>query len=287
MYKEKFVRYINKYPRLKKIAKVVLKFLNDDVPGLTAELTFYLITSFFPFAILLLSLISITPLSAEDTIYQLFSALPQDVYDIIFNFLTGITISPPIVIFSTLLAMWSLSGAVSTISKALNRMYGAKETRNQFIIRSIGALFAFLLALTIVLAFSTLILGNIIGVLISRFFPSFNVLWHFLRIVFMFFVMFCVFASLYKILPDKKLRFKNVFIGAISTTLLWSGASIVFSFYIDNFSKHHIIYGSIAGVLVLVTWLYMSSFIILSGGEINALIHHKMRSTKSNDINKS
>lgn len=273
--KNNLIRYINKHPRQKKIAKVFLKFIKDDVPGLTAELTFYLMTSFFPFAILLLSIISFTPLSAEDTIYRLFSALPQETYRIIFNLLTSITVSPTVTVISALLAMWSMSGAISAISKGLNRMYGTNETRNQLLIRSIGALFAFLLALTIVLAFGTLILGNLIGLLITKFFPSFNTLWHFLRIVFMLFVMFSVFASLYKFLPDKKLRYRDVFPGAIMTTLLWSSSSIVFSFYIDNFSRHHILYGSLAGVLVLVTWLYMSSFIIFAGGQLNALLNRK------------
>lgn len=280
--KNNLVRYINKHPHQKKIAKVFLKFVKDDVPGLTAELTFYLMTSFFPFAILLLSIISFTPLSAEDTIYRLFSALPHETYEIIFNLLTSITVSPTITVISSLLAMWSMSGAISSISKGLNRMYGTKETRNQLLIRSIGALFAFLLAVTIVLAFGTLILGNIIGVLISRFFPSFNTLWNFLRIVFMLFVMFNVFASLYKFLPDKKLHYKDVFPGAIITTLLWSSSSIVFSFYIDNFSKHHILYGSLAGVLVLVTWLYMSSFIIFAGGQFNALLNRRKEERQTN-----
>jgi len=275
--KEKIKRFINKYPPFKKVAHVLLKFLEDDIWGLAAELTFYLITSFFPFAILLLSLFSITPLSAEETLFKLFSALPKDVYDTIISMLTGIEINLTIVILSGVIALWSMSGAISTINKGLNRMYRTKESRNQLIIRSIGVLFSFLLAITIVLTFSMLILGNLIGALLLRFFPSVNLLWDLLRIIFMFFVMFCVFAAIYKILPDKNLKFKNVLIGSLFTTLLWSSSSLIFSFYIDNFSHHHIIYGSLAGIVVLVTWLYMTSFIILTGGEINSILYHKKR----------
>lgn len=271
MYTEKLKHFLNKYPRFKKIAKIIIKVLDDDIFGLSAELTFYLITSFFPFAILLLSLFSITPLSAEETLFTLFSALPRDVYDTVINLLTGINISLPIVIFSSIIALWSMSGAISTINKGLNRMHRAKESRNQIIIRSIGMVFAFLLAITIVLAFSTLILGNVIGSVLQRFFPTFNLLWDLLRIIFMFFVIFSVFASIYKILPNKKLKFKAVFPGAFFTTIFWCSGSLLFSFYVDNFSMHHIIYGSLAGIVVLVTWLYMTSFIILTGGQINSI----------------
>ena len=122
------------------------------------------------------------------------------------------------------------------------------------------------------LTFATLILGNVIGSVLQRFFPTFNVIWDLLRITFIFFVIFCVFASIYKILPDKKLEFKSVFPGAFFTTIFWSSGSLLFSFYVDNFSMHHIIYGSLAGIVVLVTWLYMTSFIILTGGQINSII---------------
>ena len=250
----------------------VKKIFDDDIFGLTAELTFYLTTSFFPFLILLLALISITPLSAEETLFKLLSNLPNEVYTIVVYMLTGVERSTIIIALSGILSFWSISGAVSTINKALNRMYRTKETRHFIFIRTIGFIFAILLAVLIILTFFLIIMGNVIGMAISRFFPSFNILWHVLRLGIAYVLLYISLSFIYKILPNKKLNFKSITIGALFTAVLWSASSVVFSFYVDNFSKYHIIYGGLAGIIVLISWLYMSSAMLLIGGEINAAI---------------
>ena len=276
MIKDKIILIIDKHPRFQKISSIISKFFEDDVFGLSAELTFYLTASFFPFIILLLALISITPLSAEDTLFRLLSALPHEVYDVVIYVLTGVNRSAGIIITSSIIALWSISCAASTINKALNRMYKTVESRNFLTIRSIGFIFAILLAITMLLTFVLFVLGNLIGVAIMKFIPSFYIIWHALRLIIVFFVVIVAFATIFKVLPNKHLAYKNVIWGAFFTTFLLSVASLVFSFYIDNFSNYHIIYGGLAGILVLMTWLYMSSFILMTGGEINSIIYlHK------------
>lgn len=259
--------------RFKNIIYMINKLNDDDIFGLSAELTFYLIMAFFPFVILLLALISITPLSAEETLFRLLSNLPNQVYDIVIYILTGIERSTVIIAVSGVIALWSVSCAVSTIIKALNRMYKTHEKRNFIIIRCIGFLFAILLAIIIILTFFLLILGNVVGMAISNFFPSFQTIWDLLRLIIVYSVLIVAFAMIYKILPDKKIKFKKVVLGALFTTFIWGGASLIFSFYADNFSQYHIIYGSLAGIVLLISWLYMSSFILMLGGEINSLIY--------------
>lgn len=275
MIKDKFVEFIDTHPRFKKISYIINKFFEDDVFGLSAELTFYLTASFFPFVILLLALISITPLSAEDTLFRLLSALPREVYDVVIYVLKGLTRSAGIIVSSSVVALWSVSRAASTVNKALNRMYKTVESRNFIIIRSIGFLFAIVLAVAMILTFVLIVLGNLIGVAIMKFLPSFYIVWHVLRLIIVYLVVMIAFATIYKVLPNKQLKFKNVIWGALFTTLLWNVSSLVFSFYVDNFSNYHIIYGGLAGILVLMTWLYMSSFILMSGGEINSIIYLK------------
>ncbi len=273
MIKHKIEVFINTHPRFKKFFNILNKFWGDDVFGLSAELTFYLTASFFPFVILLLALISITPLSAEDTLFKLLAALPREVYEVVIYVLTGVNRSTGIIITSSVIALWSVSCAASTINKALNRMYKTVESRNFIVIRSIGFLFAILLAVTIVLTFLLIVFGNLIGMAIMRFLPSFYVVWHALRLIITYLIVITAFATIYKILPNEHLSYKNVIWGSLFTTFLWGCASLLFSFYVDNFSKYHIIYGGLAGILVLMTWLYMSSFIFMTGGEINAIIH--------------
>lgn len=261
--------------KIKIISSFVKKLSNDDVFGLTAELTFYLTMSFFPFMILLLALISITPLSVEETLFSLLSNLSKEIYNIVYYILTGVQRSTPIIIISGIIAIWSVSRAIMTFSKALNRMYKTAESRSFIAIRIIGFVFAIFLALIIILTFFLLVMGNVIGMAILRFFPSFNILWHTLRLLMIFVVLLIFLSVIYKMLPNKNLKFSLVKYGAIFTSVLWICSSTLFSFYVDNFANYHIIYGSLAGIVVLITWLYICSFMLLLGGEINSILYFK------------
>lgn len=252
-----------------------MKFLDDDIFGLSAELTFYLTMSFFPFVILLLTVISITPLSAEDTLYELLSALPKDAYNVVRFVISGVEKSALIILTSGFVGGWSISCAVSTISKALNRMYRIDENRNVLVIRGLGVIFAVLLAMTIILTFFLLVLGNIIGISIVKFVPSFSIIWSMLRFLIVYFVLIIVFSAIYTILPNKKIKYREAVFGALFTTFTWGGASMIFAFYVENFSKYHIVYGSLNGIIVLMMWLYMTSIIVMLGGELNSIIYNK------------
>lgn len=271
--KSKILNSNNK--KIKIISSFVKKLSDDDIFGLTAELTFYLTMSFFPFMILLLALISITPLSLEETLFSLLSNLSKEIYDIVYYILTGVERSTTIIITSGVVAIWSISRAIATINKALNRMYETDESRSFIIIRVIGFVFAILLALIIILTFFLLIMGNLIGVAILKFFPSFNILWHTLRLIMICVIILIFLSIIYKVLPNKSLKFNSVKYGAVFTSVLWVGSSTSFSFYIDNFANYHILYGSLAGIVVLITWLYICSIMLLLGGEINSIIYLK------------
>ncbi len=273
MLRNKINNLEQKHPWIKYISRPLFKLFGDDIFGMSAELTFYLTMSFFPFVILLLALISITPLSAEETLFPLLSVLPSEVYKIVVYVLTGVERSTSIIVTSSIIAMWSVSGAASTINKSLNKMYKTSESRNRIVIRSIGFIFTILFACTIISTFALLVLGNLIGNAIMRFWPSFHFIWNVLRIVIAYSALMVAFAVIYKVLPNKDLKFRTVAIGAIFSTILWSVASMIFSFYVDNFSSYHIIYGSLTGMIALISWLYMSSFILLTGGELNSMIY--------------
>jgi membrane protein len=81
-------------------------------------------------------------------------------------------------------------------------------------------------------------------------------------------------ALVYYLLPDVKQRFKFITPGSIVGTLIWFLASWGFSVYASHFGSYNVTYGSIGGVIVLMTWLYITGFIMLMGGEINAIVEH-------------
>lgn len=94
----------------------------------------------------------------------------------------------------------------------------------------------------------------------------------FLRYILVIFMMILIFASIYRYTPSKRLKWKEVFPGAIACTVGWLVVSLGFSFYINNFSNYSKIYGGLGAVIILITWLYLTSIILITGGEINSII---------------
>ena len=83
--------------------------------------------------------------------------------------------------------------------------------------------------------------------------------------------MFITFSLIYKYLPNKRLKPKNIRVGAIFATIGWVLTSLVFSFYVNNFAHYEKVYGSLGGMVILIIWLYISTLVILIGGELNAI----------------
>jgi len=84
--------------------------------------------------------------------------------------------------------------------------------------------------------------------------------------------MITIFALIYHYIPSRRLKWREVIPGAIFSTLGWIVVSFGFAFYVNNFGDYSKVYGSIGAVIILLTWLYLTSVIIIIGGEINASI---------------
>jgi membrane protein len=83
-------------------------------------------------------------------------------------------------------------------------------------------------------------------------------------------------AVVYRIAPDRDApQLKWVSLGAIVVTVIWALVSLGFSFYVDNFGSYDKTYGTIAGVIVLMLWLYVTCYLVLFGAEINSEAEHQ------------
>jgi membrane protein len=88
-------------------------------------------------------------------------------------------------------------------------------------------------------------------------------------------------ALAYYLLPDVKQDFKFITPGSIIGTLLWLAATWGFGHYVVSFANYNVTYGSLGGVIVLLTWLYLSGFIFIMGGEVNAILEHASTTGKA------
>ena len=235
-------------------------------------MSFYVITSFFPVLCLIFLASAYLSLNVEELYMYLMDFFPRNVGVVISDVLKNVKFDKTFIALLAGMSIWTMSGALLVASRALNAFYGIKEERNFIVLRIIAILHAFLF---LILSLSTMILsvfGDAVYILLTEFFSSYGVidLWQTLRYVILLVIVVFVLACFYKYIPGKKIKFLRVLSGSAVTTVVWIASSYVFAFYINNFSKHHILYGSITGVIVLISWIYLSCAMLLLGGAVNA-----------------
>jgi len=168
------------------------------------------------------------------------------------------------------LALWSASRGMSGMITALNIAYEEKERRGFFKLNFIA------LGLTIGLMVGGIVVIALVAVLpaaVQFLDPGAATKWLLLLAQWPLLIVLVMLglAVLYRYAPDRdKPQWRWVSPGAIVATILWVVASIGFTIYVANFNSYDKTYGSLGGVIVLLTWLYLSALMVLFGAVINA-----------------
>ena len=173
-------------------------------------------------------------------------------------------------VVSLVLALWSAAGGVGNLITAVNIAYDEEDGRN-FIQRKLLALgltlaaIVFVVLVLAVVAGAPAVLDTVVGSGPARWAAEVG------RWLLLFLAMSGALSVLYKLAPDRAdARFTWVTIGSVTATLAWLVASVGFSLYVSHFSSYAKTYGALAGVVVLLLWLWMTMFLVLLGAELNA-----------------
>ncbi|MDX9916506.1 MAG: YihY/virulence factor BrkB family protein [Gudongella sp.] len=261
--------------------KLAYRFSSHNVVWAGASLTYYLILSLFPFIIVLLNILSYTSFIREGVLFDMIQYLPVDIQLIIEGFVDDLlrSSSEGLLSIAALAGLWTASSGVMAIIKAINLAYDYAENRNFLKLRGLSVLFTLALLVMISLVLISLVLGPLLGKMLFDnlgYAETFSKLWGYLRYIIPIAFMVLIFALMYKFSPNigksLKIPLKFVLPGAIFTTFFWIVLSLLFSFYVTNFGKYALTYGSLGGVIVLLIWLYYSSIVLVVGGEINAAL---------------
>lgn len=259
------------------VLQLIKKFDKDDVFALASQLAYSLILSFFPFLIFLMTVIGYLHLDSEQVLITLKAFVPGSAFELIAKTVLDVVSNKDgnLLSFSLIFTVWSASTGFSAAIKGLNKAYNEKETRGFIRVGIISVLCTLGISFIIITTLFLLVFGNVIGeVLIKKLY--FNTLivylWNVLRYVLIIIVMIFTFAALYHYTPCKRMTWKEVIPGAMFTTVGWIMVSIGFSYYVNNFANYSRLYGSIGAVIVLMTWLFLTSLIMLMGGELNAVL---------------
>ncbi|MDY3903032.1 YihY/virulence factor BrkB family protein [Peptoniphilus sp.] len=285
--------YINKVKDNKVFTffdKLIYRIINHDTFSYGGSLSYFLVLSIFPFLISLINAINFSGILNPDYIFSLIKVLPTDIQNIVSNFLIEIQNSSSGSFFtiSFVVGLFTASTAVFKLINIINLSYGFAEKRGFIKLRLLALFFTIALIIMFFLLIFTQIFGEIIYVNVMNYLgiknEFFDKMWRIAKNAIPILYMLITFVLLYKFSPSKSsenmVTFKGVLPGAIFSTIGVIIASIVFGFYVTNFGKYSITYGSLGGIIIFLVWLYLLSIIILIGAEINSTLY-SMKNFKS------
>lgn len=250
---------------------------SDQVPLLAAGVAFYSFLALFPAMIAAVMLYGLVrdPADVQRQVDELSATLPSDAASLLTTQLEALTTTSSSslglgLIISLVLALWSASGGVGNVMTAVNLAYDEEETRG-FVKRkalalalTLGAIVFVVVAVGMV-AVAPAVFDNLVGAGPLRWALEAA------RWVGLLVAMSVALGVLYKLAPDRDApKFRWVSIGSVVATVLWLVASLGFSLYVDNFGSYNKTYGALAGVVVLLLWLWLTMYVVLLGAEVNA-----------------
>ncbi len=255
------------------------QFVADDCVGLGQQVAFSSLLAFLPTVILLIGLFGLFGNGAFDSLEHFVgSVAPHGVISIIdlakqdaAHSKSGSAIAFVVGLF---LALWAATGAMSALLKAVNRAYDRIETRPFWKQRLIALVLVVATGFVLAGAFLLIVFGGDLGEAIVRrsgLGDTFKLVWNILRWPIAFGAVLLFNGLVYHLAPNMPQRsWRWLTPGSLVAALSWLALSGLFALYTSYSSSYSRTYGSIAGVIVLLLWLYYSALAILFGAELNA-----------------
>ena len=267
--------------------RVIHEIQEDDCLGRAAQLAYYFLFALFPFFLVLTTLLGYLPVpNLMDRLMEMLAGiLAGDALQLVQDNVREIVTSRRggLLSFGILVALWTSSSAVTAIVDGLNRAYDVEEGRPYWKVRLIAIFLTVGISLFIIFSLILLTFGPQIGGWIADqvgLGGVFQTAWNLLRWPVIVGLIVLAMALVYYVAPDVEQRWQWITPGSLVAVIGWLLASLGFSFYVNNFGSYNATYGSIGAVIVLLTWMYVSGFFVLVGGEINAEIEHAASSGK-------
>jgi len=262
------------------------EFLADDCLGLAQQVAFSSLLAFFPSVILVVGLLGLLGSGAYDSLINLLGTVaPKGVLSALelakkssADNHAGSAIALTIGVVG---ALWAASGATASIVKAVNRAYDLEESRPFWRVRLIALGLVALTGIVTAAVFVLIVFGAPLGDAIAKradLGSEFTVAWAALRWPVAFAGILLFFAIVYWLAPDRTPRnWRWLTPGSILAAVLWLALSALFALYTSFSSSYDRTYGSLAGAIVLLLWLYYSALALLVGAELNAELERRGR----------
>ena len=262
------------------LRKTIREFASDQCTDIAAALTYYAVLSVFPGLIAVFSLLGVVGegQAARDAVLAIVDQVaPRDIADAIRGPIEQIAGSPAAgfaLISGTVLAIWSASGYVGAFGRGMNRIYEIDEGRPFWKLKATQLLVTVIAVVLLVVAAVILVVsgpvteavGNVLGLGDVA-----QTIWSIAKWPVLAFIVVLIVAILYYATPNvKQPKFRWLSIGALLAIIVLAVATLGFGFYVANFSHYDRTYGSLAGVIVFLLWLWIANLALLFGAEFDA-----------------
>jgi membrane protein len=269
--------------------KTFSETIEDNVLGIAAQVAYNFFFSLFPLILFLaplLSLLGDKQKIVTELMSRLGEVLPADAYTLFSKVVSDIVFAPNapgLVSIGALLAAWSGSNIFTTFMDALDTAYDAKDERPWWKKRvlAVGVMVGWGVILAVVTAI--LLAGDdIVAYMRERLGMGGAAIqvWSVLQFPLAFALLVGLFYLMYAYLPYVKQDKRHVLVGSVSAGILFIIATLLFRLYVQHFPANKT-YGTVGAVMVLLTWMYVVSVVILVGGELNSELHQGTGSVAS------
>lgn len=253
---------------------------HDDCMGMAAQIAFYNLLGLFPLMIFLLNIIGLFPLGRAlqpALLKELGKQMPPEAANYVVDIILGLLPSGNQGLFGVglVISLWGASTAMGSLVTTINRAYNIRPRRNLLKQKFLAIWLTLVLALMWMLAMVIVLVGprvtqnvfELMGIASET-----NTFWTSVRLPMAAALTLASLSILYYIAPEAKQRFRWILPGAVTATILWMGASSGFRVFLRNFNSYDVVYGSLAGLVILMIWFWLSGLVFLLGAEINSLM---------------
>ena len=268
---------------MRTVRRTFANTVEHEIGKSAAALTYYLLFAMFPILIFINNLLGMLNWNVTAISNVLLPVLPREVVSMLEAYLTYIHGESSSVLFwfSLAFSVWFPLRAVRSLTNDVRLAYRLRRPVNPvgYALRQMVFTIVFLVIVTLTLllcvlgrrfisaAADRLALGQHLRI------PAWGLsLWHYLRFLLLGALMFLILVLLYTVAQDRQPPIRTLLPGITLSLVSWLVISIGFSMYVENFGKYSIIYGTLGTVIVLLLWLYMTSYLLILGAEFNAAL---------------
>ena len=274
-----------KFPRTgfgRLAADMVQRYYAHDVARDSAALTYYLLFAIFPLLIFISTLLGLLELDIAYITSVLEPLFPADVLNVVRSYLEYVSANPSrqLLWFSLVFSIWFPMRASGCLMHSLRKAFGRSAPESLWRSQLRILLFTVWLIVVIAVTLCLVVVGRTVLEFVGRFVSvteAFITAWSSLRFVVLALVMVVTLVLLYMLSQGQRRPLREVLPGVASSLAAWMVLSMAFSYYVEHVGQYSVLYGSIATVIVVLLWLYMSGQILILGAEFSAALTEKRK----------